>query len=304
MITTEDLKFIQVVASHKTLSDVARTLNITPPSVTLRLQHIEKKLSISLIQRPSRTVCLTEEGRLLLDRGASIIRELEELQHVIDNNKQTVSGKLRVLAPLGFGNDYVTPLLAEYKKQHPQLEIELELSDNPTWSHHHKWDIIIYIGKLQDSSLRMVTLAKNQRFLCASPDYLRQYGEPKKPEDLHQHQCISLRENNEDVTLWSLTHKKSKSEQLIRVEPSMASNEGRVVKDWGIAGMGIIMRSQWDVQPQINSGELTRIMCDYELPSADIIALLNTTEQERSKRVSGFLALLKEHLLPAPWKAQ
>ncbi len=302
MITTEDLKFIQVVASHRTLSDVARALNITPPSVTLRLQHIEKKLSISLIQRPSRTVCLTEEGQMLIEKGASIVRELDELQHLIDNNKKTVNGRLRVLAPLGFGNDYVAPLLAEYKSCYPHLDIELELSDNPTWSHHHKWDIIIYIGKLQDSSLRMVTLAQNQRLLCASPSYLTQFGTPKKPQDLLKHQCIALRENNEDVTLWSLTHKRTQKQQWLRIEPSMACNEGRVVKDWALAGMGIIMRSQWDMQPQINSGELIRVMNDYELPHANITALLNTTEHERPRRVSEFLALLKKQLNPAPWE--
>ncbi len=79
--------------------------------------------------------------------------------------------------PLGFGNDYVAPpLLGEYKAKHPQLDIELELSDNPNWASHHKWDIIIYIGALNDSSLKMITLAKNQRFICASPEYIQEMG--------------------------------------------------------------------------------------------------------------------------------
>ncbi|EGU60491.1 LysR family transcriptional regulator [Vibrio nigripulchritudo ATCC 27043] len=301
MITTEDLRFIQVVASHRTLSDVARSLNITPPSVTLRLQNIEKKLSITIIQRPSRTVSLTEEGQLLLDKGASILHHLDELQELLDENKTEVSGKLRVLAPLGFGNDYVTPLLAEYKTMHPKLEVELELSDNPTWSHHHKWDIIIFIGKLPNSTLRMVTLAKNQRFLCASPEYLKTKGSPEAPQDLRSHQCIALRENNEDVTLWTFTDPKNGKEETVRIDPAMASNEGRVVKDWGIAGMGIIMRSEWDVQPQLNSGQLERVLPNYQLPNADIIALLSTHRSERSGRTSGFLALLKERLSCAPW---
>ena len=113
MITTEDLRFITTIASHRTLADAARTLNITPPSVTLRLQHIEKKLSIKLIQRPSRVVSLTEEGQLLLDKGLLILRGLDELQEQLDELKEHVCGKLRVLAPLGFGNDYIAPLLGE-----------------------------------------------------------------------------------------------------------------------------------------------------------------------------------------------
>lgn len=322
MITTEDLRFITTIASHRTLADAARTLNITPPSVTLRLQHIEKKLLIKLIQRPSRVVSLTEEGQLLLDKGLPILRGLDELQEQLDELKEHVCGKLRVLAPLGFGNDYIAPLLGEYKISHPQLDIELELSDNPNWSSHHKWDIIIYIGALNDSSLKMITLATNQRFICAAPKYLEQMGKPKEPQDLLKHRCIALRENNEDVTLWSFSkqsnkkqpHEKSLHEkpvddsftddmvEMVRITPTLASNEGRVIKDWAMAGLGIIMRSEWDVQPQINSGELVRLLPEYALPNANIVALLSSPEKERSARISGFIQLLKQRLNPLPWK--
>ncbi|GIU26140.1 LysR substrate-binding domain-containing protein [Shewanella sp. MBTL60-007] len=302
MITTEDLRFITTIASHRTLADAARALNITPPSVTLRLQHIEKKLSIKLIQRPSRVVSLTEEGQLLLDKGLPILRGLDELQEQLDELKEHVCGKLRVLAPLGFGNDYIAPLLGEYKIQHPQLDIELELSDNPNWSSHHKWDVIIYIGALNDSSLKMITLAKNQRFVCAAPKYLEQMGTPKAPQDLLKHRCIALRENNEDVTLWPFTKLSDNKLEMIRITPTLASNEGRVIKDWATAGLGIIMRSEWDVQPQINSGELVRLLPEYTLPNANIVALLSSPEKERSARISGFIQLLKQRLNPLPWK--
>ncbi|MCG9731235.1 LysR substrate-binding domain-containing protein [Shewanella sp. Isolate13] len=302
MITTEDLRFITTIASHRTLADAARALNITPPSVTLRLQHIEKKLSVKLIQRPSRIVSLTEEGQLLLDKGLPILRGLDELQEQLDELKEHVCGKLRVLAPLGFGNDYIAPLLGEYKIIHPQLDIELELSDNPNWSSHHKWDIIIYIGALNDSSLKMITLATNQRFICASPKYLKQMGTPKAPQDLLKHRCIALRENNEDVTLWPFTKLSDNKLEMIRITPTLASNEGRVIKDWATSGLGIIMRSEWDVQPQINSGELVRLLPEYALPNANIVALLSSPEKERSARISGFIQLLKHRLNPLPWK--
>ncbi|MGF1717419.1 LysR substrate-binding domain-containing protein [Photobacterium chitinilyticum] len=302
MITTEDLRFIMTVASHRTLADTARALNITPPSVTLRLQHIERKLSIKLIQRPSRIVSLTEEGQLLLDKGLPILKGLDDLQEQLDERKEQVCGKLRVLAPLGFGNDYVAPLLGEYKAKHPQLDIELELSDNPNWASHHKWDIIIYIGALNDSSLKMITLAKNQRFICASPEYIQEMGCPEEPQDLIRHRCIALRENNEDVTLWQFINGVDGKSEVVRINPTLASNEGRVIKDWAMAGLGIIMRSEWDVQPQINSGELVRLLPTYSLPNANIVALLSSPEKERSARISGFISLMKERLVPLPWK--
>lgn len=302
MITTEDLRFIMTVASHRTLADTARALNITPPSVTLRLQHIERKLSIKLIQRPSRIVSLTEEGQLLLDKGLPILKGLDDLQEQLDERKEQVCGKLRVLAPLGFGNDYVAPLLGEYKAKHPQLDIELELSDNPNWASHHKWDIIIYIGALNDSSLKMITLAKNQRFICASPEYIQEMGCPEEPQELVRHRCIALRENNEDVTLWQFINGVDGKSEVVRINPTLASNEGRVIKDWAMAGLGIIMRSEWDVQPQINSGELVRLLPTYSLPNANIVALLSSPEKERSARISGFISLMKERLVPLPWK--
>lgn len=301
MVTTEDLKFIVTIAENRTLAEAARALNITPPSVTLRLQHIEKKLAVKLIQRPSRIVTLTEEGQLLLNKGRLILQGLDDLQELINERKEQVCGKLRVLAPLGFGNDYIAPLLGEYKAMHPQLDVELELSDNPNWAKHHKWDIIIYIGELNDSSLKMITLAKNQRFICASPKYIERKGIPQTPNELIRHECIALRENNEDVTLWQFTDKKGQPD-IIRITPTLASNEGRVIKDWAIAGLGIIMRSEWDVQPQINSGDLIRLLPTYSLPNADIVALLSSPSKERSARISGFISLLKDRITPMPWK--
>ena len=302
MITTEDLRFITTIANHRTLADAARALNITPPSVTLRLQHIERKLSIKLIQRPSRIVSLTEEGQLILDKGLAILQGLDELQEQLDESRDEVCGKLKVLAPLGFGNDYVAPLLGKYKIMHPRLDIELDLSDNPLWSTHHKWDIIIYIGDLNDSSLKMVTLATNQRFICASPKYIQEMEYPDTPQDLAKHRCITLRENNEDTNLWPFTNVSNGEEDVSRINPTLACNEGRVIKEWALAGLGIIMRSEWDIQPQLNGGQLIRLLPNYSLPSANIVALLSSQEKERSARVTGFISLLKQHLTPVPWK--
>lgn len=301
MLTTEDIRFLVVVSNHRTLADAARALNITPPSVTQRIQHIEKKLSLKLLQRPSRVVSLTEEGRVLVDTGISILEDLDELTDKLNESRGDVSGRLRVLAPLGFGNDVITPLLGEYKQAHPRLEVELELSDNPNWANHHKWDVIIYIGHLADSSLKMVSLAPNKRFVCASPEYLSRHGQPKTPQDLKKYQCIALRENNEDVTLWSFTHAVSGTIESVRIRPSLASNEGRVIKDWALQGLGIIMRSEWDVQSQIDGGKLVQLLPDYELPNADIVALVSSAAHERSARVTGFLSLLKEQCQKAPW---
>ena len=202
---------------------------------------------------------------------------------------------------MGFGNDYIAPLVGEFQRQHANLNVELELSDQPSWAVSHKWDIIIYIGELRDSTLKLVTLAPNQRFLCASPEYLNKNGTPESPRDLKAHTCIALRENSEDVTLWRFTHNDSAEQQSIRITPTFTCNEGSVVKNWAMAGHGIIMRSQWDVQPKLNSGALVRLLPNFSLANADIVALLGTDARARSARTSHFLQLLKDRLAQQPW---
>lgn len=299
MINSDELRFFHTIATHKTLASAARTLDISPSSITQRLQGIESRLGVKLIQRPSRIVSLTDEGSLVLARAERVMAELNELQLIIDNRLQQVTGKLRVLAPLGFGNEYVAPILAQYAQKHPNIEAELTLSDVPNWSSRHMWDVIIYIGELRDSSLHCIKLAANQRFVCASPEYLATQGEPDSPEELKQHTCIALRENDEDVTLWRFSRKGA--ETPVRIHPRLASNDGNVIKKWALSGCGIIMRSEWDVAPQLNAGTLVRVLTDYQLPNADIVALSAEDAINRSPRAENFIQLLKHSLASRPW---
>jgi len=312
MLTSEDLRFFYIISTQPSLTAAARKLNVTPPTVTQRLQAIESKVSVKLVQRQARGISLTEEGCLLQNKARSILAEMEQLQTLMASKKNLINGTLKVLAPLGFGNDYIAPLIGEFQQQHPNLTVELELSDKPSWAESHKWDIIIYIGELRDSTLKLATLAPNQRFLCASPEYLSNNGTLKSPRELKDHTCIALRENSEDVTLWRFTHtaadggdegdnNSTEAQESIRISPTFTSNEGSVVKNWAIAGHGIIMRSEWDVQPELNNGSLVRLLPDYSLPSADIVALLGTDSRARSARTSHFLQLLKERFAQQPW---
>ncbi|QUM84302.1 LysR family transcriptional regulator [Moritella sp. 28] len=301
MLTSEDLRFFYAISTQPSLTAAARKLNVTPPTVTQRLQAIEAKVSVKLVQRQARGISLTEEGYLLQNKARFILAEMDQLQTLMASKKNLINGTLKILAPLGFGNDYIAPLVGEFQQQHTNLTVELELSDKPSWAESHKWDIIIYIGELRDSTLKLATLAHNQRFLCASPDYLKRHGSPESPRELKNHTCIALRENSEDVTLWRFTHINSEEQESIRITPTFTSNEGRVVKNWAIAGHGIIIRSEWDIQPELNNGALVRLLPDYSLPSADIVALLGTDARARSARTSHFLQLLKARFAQQPW---
>jgi len=302
MINSDDLRFFQVIATHSSLAATARALNVTPPTITQRLQIIEKKLQLKLVDRHARSITLTDEGVLLAERAKLILEEIDDLHEAIYSQRDEVAGCLKILAPLGFGSKYIAPLVTQFQQQHQNLSVELELSDNPDWGADYSWDIMIYIGELRDSSLRLSNLAPNKRFLCASPSYIEKYGEVNEPADLRHHHCIALRENAEDVTMWKFKVPIVDKHESIRIIPKLASNDGRVIKQWALEGQGIILRSEWDVAAELKSGALVQLLSDYELPAANIVALLGTQQRARAVRTTKFLDLLKSNISAKPWR--
>jgi DNA-binding transcriptional LysR family regulator len=304
MIHSEDLRFFCVLADQPSLAQTARVLKVTPSSISQRLQAIEDKLKLKLVNRQGRVITLTDEGQLLAERARLILGDMDELQESLQDRKNELVGRLRILAPLGFGNEYVADLAAQFQAQHKGLSVELVLSDSPNRQTLEAWDIVIHIGALPDSSMLQTVLASNRRFLCASPGYVARHGRPASIADLRHHACISLQENAEDVTMWRLRAPGADSHAAIRIRPQLTSNDGRVVKQWAIKGHGIMLRSEWDVAQELRSGTLLRILPDHEPPGADIVALLGSEQRRRSARTMHFLELLKRSLGARPWAGQ
>jgi DNA-binding transcriptional LysR family regulator len=303
MLSTDDLRFFCSLAGQPSLSATARLLDVTPSSVTQRLQAIEDKLRLKLADRQGRGIVLTREGQVLAERAQAILADMEALQHALHEQRDELAGRLRVLAPMGFGSAHIAPLAARFRAQHPALAFELELSDRPNQRLHEGWDLVVHIGALRDSSLRQQVLARNRRYLCAAPDYLARRGSPRKLEDLAGHACLALRENEEDATRWQLLPPGAGQYRTLRIEPSLACNDGRVIKQWALDGHGIMLRSEWDVAGELRSGALCRVLPDHVLPEADIVALLPAQVQQRPQRTRHFLEFLKQELAQPPWFA-
>jgi DNA-binding transcriptional LysR family regulator len=296
MLSSQDIEFFITVAGSRSLAAAARKLNVTPPSVSQRLQNIERKLGVKLIDRNARITSLTTEGEVLASKGQALLQDLEHLTQDLSEKKLAISGDLKLVSSLGFGEKHIGPLAAEFQQLYPSLRIELNLSDIPKWSAHNSPDIMFYIGHLQDSALKRIVLSKNRRLLLASPAYLESAPVLEQPKDLEQHRCIALRENDEDATMWRLTHTTTKCETSVRVVPVLSSNVSLVTKDWCIDGQGIIQRSEWDVQEELKSGKLVRVLADYQLQEADIVALLSSEQFHRSQKVTAFLEYVKQRL--------
>jgi DNA-binding transcriptional LysR family regulator len=304
MINSDDLYFFAAIQSSPSLAAAARLLNVSAPAVTQRLRALETRLGVHLVYRNSRQLTLTQEGELFAEHGRKIVDSLSDLNEALAHRRGEVTGHLRILAPLGFGRRHIAPLVSEFHAANPRLQMDLILTDRLGRTPANAWDLAIHVGSLQEAtpSLTMRQLATNERFLCASPAYLRTHTPPTEPTGLLSHACIALRENDEDVTLWRFRSKSSGEEKSVRVEPTLATNDGEVAKAWALAGRGLLIRSEWDVTEDLRTGRLVRVLKDYELPPAPIVALVGTRRDARVARTRKFLDELTKCFRRPPWR--
>ncbi|MEO7458343.1 MAG: LysR substrate-binding domain-containing protein [Gemmatimonadaceae bacterium] len=299
-LSSSDLEFFAIVARAGSLAAAARTLDVTLSAVSQRLKQLELRLGVRLVTRSARRLTLTDEGQLLAHRGQALVDELDALAESISARRGVVSGHLRVIAPLGFGRAHVGEAVASFAESHPEISLDLHVSDRLGRVPEEAWDVAVHIGVLHDSAMVAQPLAPNDRFVCASPSYVERFGAPSTPADLPNFSCMALRENDEDVTMWRFTSPDGAVAGL-RIEPLLATNDGDILRDWAIAGRGIMVRSEWSVADDLRAGRLVRLLAEYALPSADVVALV-APRRGRSARTARFLEHLRERLTPAPWR--
>lgn len=244
---------------------------------------------------------LTEEGALLAERGAAVLSGIDGIVDELARRSGRITGCLRVAAPFGFGREHVAPAMAAMSARHPGLELLLWLFEDPASSlSAANWDVLIHVGPLKESLLTMRRLAPNRRIVCAAPSYLERYGQPASPEELSAHRCGVIREDQVDVSLLRFVSAQEQ-ERVVRIHPTFSSNDGQVVRAWAAAGLGVVVRSEWDVAADLATGRLVELLPGWRLPDADVVALVGS-RTERLSRTSTFLELLGEALQPAPWR--
>ncbi len=301
MLTIADLDFFGAVARAHSLAAAARDLDVTPSAVTQRLQDLERRVGVRLVDRSARRVTLTDEGELLAAQGRVITDDVAALSEALAARRGEVAGHLRVIAPFGFGRRYMAPIVAAFQAGHPAITIELTVSDRLGRVPDSSWDVAIHIGELRETALPAQLLAPNDRILCASPAFVARYGEPTTPKSLLDFRCLALRENDEDVTLWRFTVPQGGNAQ-VRIAPCLASNDGDIMREWALDGQGIILRSEWSIADDLREGRLVRLLASCRAPAADVVAFVGP-RRGRSARTSRFVQFLRESLTPTPWRA-
>lgn len=286
--------FDRIVRSGS-LSAAARELDLSLAVVSKRLAQLEAGLGVRLLQRTTRRQTLTEEGALFHASVVRILTELESAEALLGQRRQAVSGLLRLGAPVDFGRRWIAPIAGDFQRLHPQVDLQLELSDSLADLLDDGLDLAIRVGSLADSSLIARPLADNYRLLCAAPSYLREHGEPQHPAQLAEHRCLL----NSDQARGEWRFSGPDGERvMVKVRGSLVSNDGGAVQAWALAGMGIALKSIWDVGDALAAGELQRILPDYRAPEAPLHAVYPHAEH-LAPRVREFVSYLRERLAGA-----
>ncbi|MGE8566930.1 MAG: LysR family transcriptional regulator [Achromobacter sp.] len=268
---SSELQLVVELARAGGMSAAARQLDVTPAAVSKRLAQIEARLGVRLFNRSTRRLSLTAEGEVYLESARRILDEIEDLDQLIASRQDSPRGRLKVNAPLGFGRSYIAPAIAEFAQKYPDVTLQLQLTDSPADFVRDAFDVAIRFGDLPDTRLIARKIAPNRRLVCASPGYLKTHGVPTTPHDLARHQCIVLRQNEDAYSLWRFTH--GRRSETVKVRGALSSNDGEVTLTWGLAGLGILQRAEWDLARYLRSGRLVRVLEDYALPQADIYAV-------------------------------
>ncbi len=289
-IAPADLEFFSILAGAGSLSAAAREMGITTPAVSRHLAQMESRLGISLVNRTTRRMGLTPEGALYLEHGRRILGEIEDMEALLGVSKATPRGLLRVNATLGFGRSHVAPLISRFVRQHPQVEVQLQLSVDPPPLGDDAFDVCLRFGAPPDTRVVARHIAANRRLLCAAPAYLAQHGTPNVPNDLARHQCIGLRQGEEAYGVWRLAsgHGTSAIAETVRTRGAMSTNDGEIAVTWALDGHGILMRAEWDIAPHLRSGRLVQVLPQYFTPDADIYAVY-PQRHRRAARVRVFI---------------
>ncbi len=305
-IDRTDLALMLAIRQHGSLAATALAAGIVPSVVTKRLAALEARLGFALFHRTTRRVTPTAEGEALCERAGPLLEAFNSLEQDLLERQAQPSGLIRLASTFGFGRLWLGPALADFQALYPQLQIQLQLTEQLPDLTVQGFDGAVWLWAVQGpraSEWVSRRLARNQRVLVAAPAYLRQHGTPTSPPDLQHHACLVVRESEQRFDVWNLQKTRDKTPVRIRVQGPLSSNSGELVRDWCMNGRGIMLRSLWDVSPLLATGQLVRVLPGYSMVDADVqwLAPHRAQTPQRMRLLIDFLA---KRFRDAPWERQ
>jgi len=284
------------VAESGSFAAAARALNLSAPMATKHVARLEDWLGVRLLNRTTRRVTVTEAGTDFLGHCIEILDRLDEAEASASKTQSKPRGRLRINAPMSFGIRYLGEPIAQFLSLNPDVSVELTLNDRMVDMVEEGYDLLIRIGRLSNSSYVARRLARSRLVVCAHPDYLARRGTPQIPEDLNEHECLvySLSSSGD---IWGFT--KGNQRRSIQVVPRLRANNGDVLGDAAMAGLGILRGPEFMHAEDILAGRLVEVLPDWRPEEASIHALYASSRGLPAK-VRAFIDFLVEYFAQNP----
>jgi DNA-binding transcriptional LysR family regulator len=284
----DDMRIFVATVDAYNFTSAANRLSLSKQFVSRRVMALEEALGVRLLIRNTRKLAVTELGQEFYDRAKRILGEVQEAEQAMSLRRASPHGLLRVSAPMSFGMVHLSPLVATFLKKHPDVRFDMELSDRTVDVVGEGFDMAIRIGTLADSTLIAQKLAEVRMVACCSPQYLRRRGTPHAPADLERHACLLY--GHGGPASWEFVmdgvHK------AIEVHGPLRANNGELIRDAAIAGLGIARLPDFIVSAAIKAGQLVSVLEPF-LPRA---SALYPQHRQSSTTIQVFTGFLREQL--------
>lgn len=287
--------FVAVVDSGG-FASAARQLNLSPPVVTRAVAELEERLGLRLLTRTTRVVRVTDAGARFADDCRRILGDIEEAETAATGTHAAPRGTLTLTAPVLFGHLVVTPILVRYLQRHPEVDAQCLFLDRVVNVVEEGIDVAVRIGELPDSSLQATRVGRVSRVLVASPAYLLAQGAPQRPEALAEHTLIAVSALG-PATQWRFNDVGKPLLQPLRPRLRTTSNDSAIAA--ALAGLGITQLLSYQVAAQLQSGQLQRVLADFE--SAPLpVHVVHHEGRRATQKVRGFIDLAVDTLRSDP----
>ena len=276
------------VAQSGSFTQAAKRLGVSTAHISRQVTALEEKHSTKLFYRSTRKVALTEEGQVFFHHCQHALSGLEEAERAISNLRDTPQGLIKMTAPVAYGEQFIMPLVHDFMRQYPEVEVQMFLSNQTFDLVAEGFDLAIRLGKLNDSSMMAKRLTSRIQYVCASPDYLRQYGAPHTLDELKQHQCLT---GNSEYWRFLVEGK----ERTLKMKSRLNCNSGFALRDAALKGLGIIKLPDYYIANDLKQGNLVEVLPQY-LEAEEGIWALYPHNRHLSPKVRLLVDYLNAHL--------
>ncbi|CAI8733272.1 MULTISPECIES: LysR family transcriptional regulator [Pseudomonas] len=289
---SDELQIFVSVIECGSISAAAEQVGQTPSAVSRTLSRLEAKLETTLINRTTRRMDLTEEGKYFFEQAKLILAQMDELEERLSSRQKNPAGRLRINAAVPFMLHGIVPYIAEFRRLYPQIQLELNSDDLIIDLLEQSTDIAIRIGALADSTLHARSLGCTPLHILASPDYLKQYGTPTTVAELADHTLLGFTQT-ETLNHWPLRHVEG---DRWLIEPSVAASSGETLRQLALEGQGICCLSNFMTVEDINTGRLVPVLEAFNSGYRQPIHAVFYRNSQLALRIQCFLDFIQAKL--------